>query len=100
MPGLAASRHTACISATTFPARRILASSSGVRLTLGSPQPVAVPAVVDGADQPGGHHIRGAHAVHLHQLVALQVPRDERRGLLLVQLEAPPNRSLGVVLSL
>src|SRR3954466_13324942 len=85
-PGLAASRMQACISATTRPARRILASSSGVR-RISAPSMPAFAAVVDGPDQASGDVVGAAHAVHLHQPVLLEVPGDQRGGLLLVQLE-------------
>src|SRR3954470_6824234 len=97
MPGFTASRTHSCISATTRPARRILANSSGVRFMSSV---AAISAVVDGPDQPGRHIVGAAHAVHLYQLVALEVPGDQRRRLLLVQLEAPADRLLGVVLAL
>src|SRR4051794_16784430 len=99
-PGLAASRMHVCISATTRPARRILASSSAVRRIRSAPSTAAFAAVVDGADEAGGDVVGAAHAVHLHQLVLLEVPGDEGGRLLVVQLEAPLNGVFGVVLPL
>src|SRR4051794_5875119 len=96
-PGLAASRMQACISATTRPALRILASSSAVRRT---PLPPPLAPMVDGADEAGGHLIGAPHAVDQHELVLLEVPGDEGRGLLLVELEPAGDGLLGVILPL
>src|SRR5207249_10863356 len=55
---------------------------------------------VDRADQPGGHLVGGAHAVDGDELVAREVPGDERLGLLLVELETAPDGRVGVVAAL
>src|SRR5947209_18731960 len=86
--------HFSCISATTRPARRILAISSEF-LRIGTPQ-----TAVDRPDQPGGHLVGVADAIDGDELVLLHVPGDERRRLLFVQLEAAADGVYGVVLAL
>src|SRR5438477_408245 len=76
-------------------ARRILAISS-LFLRISAP---AEPEV-DRSDQPRGDLVGVADAVDGHQLVLLHVPGDERRRLLLVELEATADGALGVVLPL
>ena len=60
-PGLAAARVASCISATTLPALRILASSSSLRLTPHGLSLLA--AVVDGPHHPAGHRVGRAGPV-------------------------------------
>src|SRR5437867_3756925 len=93
-PGRIASRTRACISATTRPARRILAISSAERRTRPSlVEPVELvvspPAGVDGPDEPDPDVVGRTHAVDRHQLVPGHVPGDEGLGLLLVQRQPP-----------
>src|SRR4051794_22914558 len=102
-PGRIASRVFSCISATTLPARRIFASSSALRLTppprsgrarrsrrwlcpprtLRGGSPVQSP-LVDRPHHALEHVVGVAHAVDGHEVVALEVPGDERRRLRLV----------------
>src|SRR5579884_1881431 len=108
MPGRMAARVFSCISATTRPARRILASSSLVLTMPGSSlvgvgpagEPPTLPPVVDGVDEAGAHHVGVAEPVDRHQLVALQIPGDERGRLLLVKVQAPADGILRIVLPL
>src|SRR5688572_2513950 len=93
-PGRIASRVFSCISATTRPARRILASSSAFRLTTASGpagrsrRSPGHPAVVDGADEAAEDLVGRTHPVDGDEEVAVEVPGDQGRRLLLVQVEA------------
>src|SRR5436305_2341404 len=84
--------HASCISATTRPARRILAISSLLLRIAAPPEPA-----VDGPDQAGRDLVGVADAVDSDQLVPLHVPRDQGSRLLLVELEAAADGTLGVV---
>ena len=96
-PAWPPSRVAACISATTRPARRILAISSAVRLIGELPLPRRSS---DGPDDPAQHGIGRPDAADLGQLPRWTVPLDQGRGLALVELEAPADGVLGVVLAL
>src|SRR5580700_417955 len=100
-PGLAEARVAACISATTLPARRILASSSSLRL-IERPLLLLLQLTqgVDRADDAARHGVGRARAVDLGQQGAFLVPVEQRGRLLLVEVEPAFDRLLGVVLAL
>ena len=64
-PGLAAARVASCISATTCPARRILAISSALRLIAAFP---LAPALLHGPDDPAQHGVGRPHPADLGEL--------------------------------
>ena len=70
-PGLAAARVASCISATTLPARRILASSPSFRLTGLASSSQLLAQGVDGPDHAPGHRVGRAGPVDLDQQAAL-----------------------------
>src|SRR5581483_6766721 len=57
-------------------------------------------AAVDGADETGGHLVGGAEPVDGDEEILRQVPRDQRRRLLVVEVEALAHGVRRVVLAL
>src|SRR5690349_14330911 len=103
-PGRTAARSSSRVSPTSSPATLIRSICSGAlvsiprsRNPMGVRRPSALRDDVEGVEDAGRHVVDLPHPVDLDQDAALAVDRDERLGLLEVDLLAAPDDVLGVV---
>src|SRR5947209_3578451 len=98
MPGSTAAFSFSSVRATTRPASRMSAISLSLLYWI-----MRAPSAAVGPqrrDRPVGHVVDGPHRVDTDEQTLLRVVADERRGLLVVDLEPVPDRLRLVVVAL